>query len=83
MDRVPIFIVYLSLPRAHVQAPVSGSVMAAGVLSKLSGYEFLRVFPVLFKFVFVFGAIWVFGFGWWSVVSLVCIRQNDLRSMVA
>jgi hypothetical protein len=33
--------------------------MAAGVLSKLGGYELLRVFPVLFKPGFVFGAIWV------------------------
>ena len=30
--RIPIFIVYLWLPRAHVEALISGSLMAAGVL---------------------------------------------------
>jgi len=33
--RIPIFIVYLWLPRAHVEAPVSGSIILAGVLMKL------------------------------------------------
>jgi NADH-ubiquinone oxidoreductase chain 4 len=61
--------VYLWLPRAHVEASVSGSVMAAGILSKHCGYELLRVFPVLFKFGFVFGAIWVF---WFRLV--VCLQ---------
>jgi len=31
----------------------------AGVLSNLVGYSCLRVFPVLFKFGFRFGVVWV------------------------
>ena len=42
--------VHLWLPRAHVEAPVSGSIILAGVLFKLGGCDLLRVFPVLFKF---------------------------------
>jgi NADH-ubiquinone oxidoreductase chain 4 len=53
--RMPMFIVHLWLHRAHVKAPVSGSMILAGVLLKLGGYGLLRVFPVLFKFGFVFG----------------------------
>jgi NADH:ubiquinone oxidoreductase subunit 4 (subunit M) len=33
--KMPIFMVYLWLPRAHVEAPVSGSIILAGVLLKL------------------------------------------------
>ena len=32
--RIPMFIVHLWLPRAHFEAPVSGSVILAGVLLK-------------------------------------------------
>jgi len=55
----PIFIVNLWLPRAYVEAPVSGSIILAGVLLKLGGHGLLRVFPVLFKFGFRFGTVWV------------------------
>ena len=35
--RKPIFIVYLWLPRAHVEAPISGPIILACVLLKLGG----------------------------------------------
>jgi NADH-ubiquinone oxidoreductase chain 4 len=57
--KMPIFMVHLWLPRAHVEAPVSGSIILAGVLLKLGGLGLLRVFTVLFKFGFEFGAVWV------------------------
>jgi NADH-ubiquinone oxidoreductase chain 4 len=42
-----MFLVHLWLPMAHVEAPVSGSVILAGVLLKLGSYGLLRVFPIL------------------------------------
>ena len=48
--RMPMFIVHLWLPRAQVGAPVSGSIILAGVLLKLGvRYVLIRVFPVLFS----------------------------------
>jgi NADH-ubiquinone oxidoreductase chain 4 len=56
----------------------------AGILLKLGGYGLLRVFPVLLKFGVGFGVIWVaLSLVGGVFVSLFCIRQTDLKSLIA
>nr|URX54378.1 NADH dehydrogenase subunit 4 [Calcaritermes brevicollis] len=81
--KMPMFLVHLWLPSAHVEAPISGSMILAGVLLKLGGYGLLRIFSILTNF-FSLGFIWVSvslvgGF----LVSLICMRQTDLKSLIA
>nr|YP_002265570.1 NADH dehydrogenase subunit 4 [Priasilpha obscura]ACF35116.1 NADH dehydrogenase subunit 4 [Priasilpha obscura] len=82
--KLPMFFVHLWLPKAHVEAPVSGSMILAGIMLKLGGYGLMRLM-VLFlelnmKINIIFIMISLVG---GVYVSLICIRQSDMKSLIA
>nr|QHD47990.1 NADH dehydrogenase subunit 4 [Indonemoura auriformis] len=82
--KMPMFLVHLWLPKAHVEAPVSGSMILAGVLLKLGGYGLLRVFKVLSLAGLNFNFVWVsISLVGGVLVSLMCLRQTDLKALIA
>ena len=42
--KMPMFLVHLWLPKAHVEAPTVGSMILAGLTLKLGSYALLRLF---------------------------------------
>nr|APX39935.1 NADH dehydrogenase subunit 4 [Longitarsus candidulus] len=82
--KIPMFFLHLWLPKAHVEAPVSGSMILAGIMLKLGGYGLLRMMVLFKEFInsmniFIIIISLLGGF----IISLVCIRQSDIKSLIA
>nr|QCW57857.1 NADH dehydrogenase subunit 4 [Plethodon shenandoah]QCW57870.1 NADH dehydrogenase subunit 4 [Plethodon shenandoah]QCW58039.1 NADH dehydrogenase subunit 4 [Plethodon shenandoah]QCW58052.1 NADH dehydrogenase subunit 4 [Plethodon shenandoah]QCW58065.1 NADH dehydrogenase subunit 4 [Plethodon shenandoah] len=81
--KMPLYGTHLWLPKAHVEAPVAGSMILAAVLLKLGGYGLIRImfmFPssTELSYPFIIMALWGI-----LMTSLICIRQTDLKSLIA
>nr|ARH54216.1 NADH dehydrogenase subunit 4 [Crepidodera pluta] len=82
--KIPMFFMHLWLPKAHVEAPISGSMILAGVMLKLGGYGLLRLMLLYQTFINNFNIFVIIislmgGF----IVALICMRQSDMKSLVA
>nr|YP_009679987.1 NADH dehydrogenase subunit 4 [Dentex angolensis]QDM39474.1 NADH dehydrogenase subunit 4 [Dentex angolensis] len=82
--KMPLYGVHLWLPKAHVEAPVAGSMILAAVLLKLGGYGMMRMLTVFepstekMSYPFIIFALWGV-----VMTGSICLRQTDLKSLIA
>nr|QXU57596.1 NADH dehydrogenase subunit 4 [Calotes emma] len=82
--KLPLYGLHLWLPKAHVEAPIAGSMILAAVLLKLGGYGIIRmsaILPTTPGSLSFPPAI----LGLWGLImtGMACSRQTDLKSLIA
>nr|YP_010341283.1 NADH dehydrogenase subunit 4 [Stenamma expolitum]UNZ99538.1 NADH dehydrogenase subunit 4 [Stenamma expolitum] len=82
--KMPIYLMHLWLPKAHVEAPVYGSMILAGILLKMGSYGVIRLMEIFMKstlnYNYMIFSISLVGS---VLMSILCMSQVDMKSLVA
>nr|AGY95429.1 NADH dehydrogenase subunit 4 [Hypodontus macropi] len=81
MMKFPVYFLHLWLPKAHVEAPTTASMLLAGLLLKLGTAGYLRI---LGSMNFVYNNFWIIiSLLGMILASFSCVFQSDAKSLAA
>nr|YP_010981607.1 NADH dehydrogenase subunit 4 [Kalicephalus indicus]UAV84957.1 NADH dehydrogenase subunit 4 [Kalicephalus indicus] len=81
MMKFPVYFLHLWLPKAHVEAPTTASMLLAGLLLKLGTAGYLRIMGSMN---FVYNNFWVvLSLVGMILASFSCVFQSDSKSLAA
>nr|YP_009271542.1 NADH dehydrogenase subunit 4 [Hypselodoris festiva]ANX10022.1 NADH dehydrogenase subunit 4 [Hypselodoris festiva] len=82
--KLPMYSVHLWLPKAHVEAPLAGSMILAGILLKLGGYGLVQM-NFCFNMMLDKFSYFIISLSMWGglTATMMCLRQVDVKSLVA
>nr|QOJ45060.1 NADH dehydrogenase subunit 4 [Allobates masniger] len=82
--KLPLYGIHLWLPKAHVEAPIAGSMILAGTLLKLGGYGVLRMNLMMNdSIIFLIPLLIIYSLFGMLMTATLCSRQTDLKSLIA
>nr|UXG56633.1 NADH dehydrogenase subunit 4 [Cerceris albofasciata] len=83
--KIPVFLLHSWLLKAHVEAPVFGSMILAALLLKLGGYGMLMFMNMIYDYFsnFIKMNLIMISLAGSLILSLVCLCQIDLKILVA
>nr|AGN71175.1 NADH dehydrogenase subunit 4 [Eleutherodactylus atkinsi] len=82
--KMPLYGLHLWLPKAHVEAPVAGSMILAGTLLKLGGYGIIRISLFMGDSILMSSSpLIVYSMMGVILSAILCSRQTDLKSLIA